>query len=283
METGENNPITIQAKSFSSSLTEHCHLAIELGINRFSYSIVDTKSLTYQYFKSHTIVSTSITNAAKEITTLINADDLIKTNFLSQSVAFINCPSTLVPSTIYNPKNNKELLELNTKVFPTINVDKIKAQDLHLIYTLPEEIYNIANDYFPKAKLYSQESVAIEQYSKLNNKNEKAYLYISDKRLNISIFKNGKLVFNNSFEYTAKEDILYFTLFSFEQLKLSTENIVVVLFGAIEENSDLYTLLYDYIRNIELGERTSELNFPPAFNNLPKQKYFNLFTQFLCV
>ena len=46
---------------------------------------------------------------------------------------------------------------------------------------------------------------------------------------------------------------LYYTLFSFQQLEISTEEILVNLFGDIKD--DQFQLLYDYIRNIKLGNR----------------------------
>jgi hypothetical protein len=99
----------------------------------------------------------------------------------------------------------------------------------------------------------------------------------------ITFFKENKLIFNNSFDYLTKEDLLYFVLFSFEQLKLSTENIEVTLFGTIEKDDECFNLLYEYIRNLNLGKRPHQFTFPAEFDSLAEHKYFGLFTQVLCV
>ena len=70
---------------------------------------------------------------------------------------------------------------------------------------------------------------------------------------------------------------------SFEQLNLSTENIKVTLFGAIEKNDEYFNLLYDYIRNLTLGKRPDQFVFPAEFDSLAEHKYFGLFAQVLCV
>ena len=67
-------------------------------------------------------------------------------------------------------------------------------------------------------------------------------------------FKNKKLLFFNSFDYKSKEDILYFLLFSLSELSLNPDNIHLVCCGLIDLDSELYGLLYTYIRNIELLE-----------------------------
>ena len=78
---------------------------------------------------------------------------------------------------------------------------------------------------------------------------------------------------------TTKEDLLYYTLFSFEQLKLSAESIEVTVFGTIEKEDEYFNLLYEYIRNVKLGERPHQFTFPAEFNTLAQHKYFGLFTQ----
>ena len=72
-------------------------------------------------------------------------------------------------------------------------------------------------------------------------------------------------------------------LFSFEQLKLSPEEIEITLFGTIEKEDESFNILFEYVRNIKIGERPNKFTFPNAFNTLGQHKYFGLFTQVLCV
>jgi len=280
METGENNPIIIQSESFNIALANSYHLSIQLGISHFSYCLLNTTTFAYDYAKLHTL--SLVNDTASEIIEIINNDAIIKTEFSSQSVAFVNFASTLVPSSLYKKKEEETILAFNTEVKGKILADIILSQKAHLIYSVPKNILTIVNNFFPKAKQKAQESMLIQQYSQFNN-TEKAYLYLNQNKVIITLFKGNKLVFNNSFDYITKEDLLYFVLFSFEQLKLSTENIEVILFGTIEKDDEYFNLLYDYIRNLKLGKRPYQFTFPIEFNSLAKHKYFGLFTQVLCV
>lgn len=281
METGENNPIIIQSDNFNIALANSYHLSIQLGISHFSYCLLNTTTFTYDYSKMHTL--SSVDDTAAEITEIINNDTIIKAEFSSQSVAFINFPSTLVPSSLYKKEEKETILAFNTKVKGEALADTILSQKANLIYSVPESILTIVNDFFPKAKQKAQESILIQQYSQLNTNTEKAYLYLTQKKVTITFFKGNKLVFNNSFDYLTKEDLLYFVLFSFEQLKLSAENIEVILFGAIEKDDEYFNVLYEYIRNLKLGKRPHQFTFPSEFDSLAEHKYFGLFTQVLCV
>ena len=281
METGENNPIGIQSDNFNIGLANSYHLSIQLGISHFSYCLLNTITLTYDYVKMHTL--SSVDDAAAEITEIINNDVIIKSEFSTQSVAFVNFPSTLVPISLYKKEEAETILAFNTEVMGKVIADTILSQKANLIYSVPENILTIVSNFFPKAKQKAQESILIQQYSQLNTNTEKAYLYLNQKKVTITFFKENKLIFNNSFDYFTKEDLLYFVLFSFEQLKLSTEKIKVILFGAIEKDDEYFNLLYDYIRNLKLGKRPHQFAFPTEFNSLAEHKYFGLFTQVLCV
>jgi len=281
METGESNPISIKSDNFNIALANIYHLSIQLGISHFSYCLLNTTTFTYDYAKKYSLSSKE--DIATEITEIINNDAIIKSDFSSQSVAFVNFPSTLVPSTLYKKEDEKTLLGFNTEEKGEILSDNIASQKAHLIYAVPESIVSIVSNFFPKAKQKAQESILIQQYSLLNTDTEKAYLYLNEQKVGITIFKGDKLIFNNTFDYTTKEDLLYYSLFSFEQLKISPESIDVTVFGTIEKEDEYFNLLYDYIRNVKLGERPHQFTFPNAFNTLAQHKYFGLFTQVLCV
>ena len=281
METGENNPIHIQTESFNIGLSSRYHLSIQLGIYHFSYCLLNTTTFTYDYIKKYPL--TSKEDTATEITEIINNDSVLKAEFSSQSVAFVNFPSTLVPDMLFIEKEAKTILAFNTKVNGKVLIDNIVLQKARLIYSVPESILNIVNIFFTKAKCKSQESILIQQYSQLNTEKRKAYLYLNEEKVVITIFNCDKIIFNNSFKYTSKEDLLYYVLFSFEQLNISPDSIDVTVFGNIEDTDEHFSLMYEYIRNIKLGKRPHNFTFPNEFQHLANHKYFGLFTQILCV
>ena len=281
METGENNPFHIQTENFNIGLASSYHLSIQLGICHFSYCLLNITNFTYDYIKNYPL--TSKDNTATEITDIINNDAILKADFHSQSLAFVNFPTTLLPHRLYKKKEAKSLLAFNTEVNGTVLADNIVSQKAQLIYSVPESILTIVTNFFPKAKYKAQESILIQQYSQLNTEKKKAYLYLKEKKVGITIFNCNKLILNNSFNYSSKEDLLYYVLFSFEQLNISTNSIDVTVFGTIEDTDESFSLMYEYIRNIKLGKRPHQFTFPTEFNTLSHHKYFGLFTQILCV
>jgi hypothetical protein len=70
----------------------------------------------------------------------------------------------------------------------------------------------------------------------------------------IIVMKNGELILCNTYEYRTPEDFIYYILFCLEQLKLNPDTIEFVASGNINQDDDLYTILYTYIRNISFIE-----------------------------
>ena len=279
METGENNHI--QTDNFNIGLSSSYHLSIQLGVSHFSYCILNTTTFKYDYVKKYPLSSKD--NTAIEIAEIINNDSILKADFSSQSIAFINFPSTLVPNSLYKKEEAENLLGFNTKIIGKVLIDNIVSQKAHLIYSVPENILTIISEFFPKARYKAQETILIQQYNKSNTEKDRVYLYLNEKKVLITIFNSDKLIFNNSFIYINKEDLLYYILFTFQQLKISPESIDVTVYGAIEYSDEYFSLIYEYIRNIKLGKRPHQFTFPTEFNHLASHKYFSLFSQILCV
>ncbi|MEC7863975.1 MAG: DUF3822 family protein [Bacteroidota bacterium] len=269
MATGKANKI--QASTFNIDLSEQYQLAVQIGLKHFSYCIINSTTNNVEYFNNF-IVNDDMIN-------IINREKNLKLNFASSTVAFNNFPCALVPNELFLKKNAKEILELTSNVYDIIKTDALTEIKAHLVYTIPSVISDIVFTFFPNAKQKAQQSILVKQFSKFDNKDDHAYLYINDNILNITAFKNGKLIFNNSFSFDTKEDILYFTLFAFEQLKLDAETVNVTLYGEIIKGDENHQLLYEYIRNIDFGSRPNNLTFSSAFNKLKKHQFYGLFSQ----
>ena len=104
-----------------------------------------------------------------------------------------------------------------------------------------------------------------------NSKSLKMYLNIENSHFEIIVVENNKLKFYNRFEYTTKEDFIYYILFTAEQLQLNPEEFPVVLMGFIEKNDDLFKIVYKYVRHVSLLPKDAML-----YSNSENFKHFTL-------
>jgi len=169
---------------------------------------------------------------------------------------YYNKTSTLVPSTLFDHKNSLNYLKYNT----SINIDDIAANDLVLnheinnVYIPNTEINNFIFEKFRTFDFFHYSSLIIEKISNelVENFSEKFFVNINDGFIDILFFKDKELMFYNSFDHNSDEDILFYLLFCFSELKLNPDEIHTVLSGSINLDSKLYELIYTYVRNVQL-------------------------------
>ena len=81
---------------------------------------------------------------------------------------------------------------------------------------------------------------------------------------------------SDEFKYISAEDILYYTLFSFEQLKIDREKVEVNLFGDINDKDETFKLLYEYIRNIHIAKDEKKFIFPVESSITSENTHYTL-------
>jgi hypothetical protein len=80
----------------------------------------------------------------------------------------------------------------------------------------------------------------------------------------------------NSFEYKTPEDLIYYLLFTAEQLNLNPEYFKLEFLGDINEEDAFFKMAYKYIRNVFLFD-TTDLQRRNSFSAADNLKHFILF------
>ena len=285
METGESNQdtLSIVSPTYNASLHEQYHLSLQIGINQLSYCILDTSSLHYELLKSISFTANTIDEHCTIISDIINNNEQLLNNYSSYSATFIGFPSTLIPTTIYQKEHAKQLLTFNHEIFDCLMTDSLSKQDAKLVYSIPQKLKDSIDAFFPNIKIKSQSTLLIKELEQVPTDKKTIYCYSNSGKIELFVLYKGKLLLHNAFKYTTKEDVLYYVLFCMEQLQLSTEQCTLVLYGTIKKESDIYALLYEYIRTIEIGKRPVAFTYSEEFTALEPQQFFGLFSQVLCV
>ena len=274
MVTGENNKTLIKDSTFDSLQISNYHLSIELSEKSISYCIVDkNKYRCYLLFSQN--------YESQNLLKILNKDEFITREFLSKSISFVNFPNTLIPKELYNEKDKKNIFSVNHSLTnEELVIDELKSKIINL-YAIPNTIFQTVKNVIPEAIIRSNSSILINNFLSLNNLQETMFLFLKDSYINIVVTKGDGLIFQNKFEYQTKEDLLFYVLFSIQQLNFSNEEINTVIYGNISKEE--YNILYQYIRNIKFGNKLKDISCSNEFNNIEDHCYNILYRQFLCV
>lgn len=280
MEIGENNNnniISFLKKNVNFANTENYHLSIEVSPTKLKYTLLNTKNLEYLLFKS--------VEVGNNLLTAIGTEEILKQTFFSTSMCYSNFPTTIVPNELYSEINKERYLQFISDKKGTIKTDKIHQNNATTIYSVKEDIVHLMNQIQSGVIEKNSSTIIIEQLIKqYKNLTEKtAFLFINRKNIELIILKKGELILHNYFDVNNSIDVLYYTLFGFNQLKMNPEESNLYLFGNIEKGDENYILIYDYIRNIKFGSLSNSLSFNEELKRVSQHQNFSLFSQILCV
>ena len=275
MGIGENNNKTILAdSSFDSNQISNLHLSIELSSVSLSYCIIDTQKYRCLLLSSRKLESDNLLE-------IFSNDDYLSQNFKSKSISFVNFANTLVPFELYKKEDKENLFALNHELNDEVLLEDNLREEIINLHAVPKLFFQTIKNILPAATLRSQTSILINNFTNLNLKVETMFLYLKDSFVNIVVTKGKNLLFQNKFNYVTKEDLLFYVLFSIQELNFSNEDINTIVYGNVTE--DEFSILYDYIRNIKYGNKLKDISCSNEFNSIENHCYSILYRQFLCV
>ena len=204
-----------------------------------------------------------------------NTQDALKSSFSAVNVVHVNELSTLVPKPLFVEDNLADYLKFNSKILKSdfITFDDIALNDSVNVYVPYMNINNYVYDTFGSFTYKHVSTVLIEDLLSMEKNAEdlKIYVNVETDCFEVVTIDKGELLFYNTFEYSTKEDFIYYLLFTAEQLQLNPETLQLFFLGAIDKDDELYKIAYKYIRHIRFGDRQDGYKY----NIEPKTLYSN--------
>ena len=246
----------VKKKTINNNIevTSKRKLSIQFSLDGFSFCTTNSHNEVLE-FSSYTF---SKTKNSPELV-LENLQDIFKKekslqyDFETVTVIHQNNLNTLVPNEYFKEDALKSYLKYSIKTIATdlITFDELDFMNSQNVYIPYVNINNFLFQNFGEFEYKHYSSVLLEKLFSIASNDICCYIHVSKSTFDIVIIKNSNLQFFNIFEYKTKEDFMYYVLFTLEQLELSTEETLVSVLGDIEEDSDLFRLMYTYIRNID--------------------------------
>ena len=252
METGLR---IIQANNNISD--KNLVLSIQAGLSGLSFFVLDRFSeiiddvIVENFNKQQTP-----DQLLKAVKTAFNRNDSLQQSFSKVQIIHDNEMQTLVPSALFEEAHLSDYLKYNTKIFKTdfITYDVIQNKDAMLVYIPFVNINNYIFERFGSFEYKHSATVLIDKILQLekNNNQKKLYINIQQTHFELIALDGNSFQLFNRFEYKTREDFIYYILFTAEQLDFNPENFKCILMGAVEDNDELFSIAYKYIRHVSL-------------------------------
>ncbi len=266
----------------ATNITEKTYskLVLRVGLDGFSFCVFDTlqnKAVVvgernFADFPKSSRVEDYFWKAFIEEPTLTKEYDEVV-------VLHKNSMNTFVPDAVFDEEYLGSYLQYNTKVFETdyFASDVISKHEMHNVYIPYININNFLIDQFGRFDYLHNNTVLVSTLldSAHNTTEMEVFVHFDKNQFSVIAIQNRKLQLFNSFDYTTKEDFIYYLLFTCEQLKLNPETFTLHLLGDITEETELFKIAYKYVRNVTLFNLSMYNN--NDFSDGENRKHFILF------
>ena len=246
----------VKKKTINNNIevTSKRKLSIQFSLDGFSFCTTNTNNEVLE-FSSYTFSKTknSPELVLEKLQDIFKKEKSLQYDFETVTVIHQNNLNTLVPNEYFKKDALKSYLKYSIKTIASdlITFDELDFMNSKNVYVPYVNINNFLFQNFGEFEYKHYSSVMLEKLFSIATNDICCYIHVSKSTFDIVIIKNSNLQFFNIFEYKTKEDFMYYVLFTLEQLDLSTEETLVSILGDMEEDSDLFRLMYTYIRNID--------------------------------
>jgi hypothetical protein len=229
-------------------------LSIQVALNGLSFCVFDL--LTKAVLKTESIIFENNRIIEEQLWNVFIEHPILATSFDEILILHNNNLNTLVPNSLFDPNCLKNYLQFNTKIFESdfFAYDEIAPYEIKNVYVPFVNVNNFFLDQYKSFTYKNSNSILIKKIIDIakNNEEKQIFIHIQKDKFEIVIVKNQELLLFNSFNFNAANDLIYYLLFSCEQLQLNPEHIPVKIIGDCNEDDENFKIIYNYIRKCEL-------------------------------
>jgi hypothetical protein len=278
--TGLRSAVSCFDRLFDKASGDKYFLSIRFQPDGLFLSVFDTEIRKYIAFESVVLAG------AIEIYEYVSRHSFLTGKFQKTICIVPSSKYTIIPDALFLPGNEDEYFSFvhELSVGEELNSVKLQNEDAQLIFAADMSYFEIIREFFPTADVIPViASFTGYLLPRFRTTTEPAmFLNIYTDNFDLLILHNGKINFCNNFNWNAPEDIVYYTIFVIEQLKINAEKVVTSLSGNISAKSDIFKLMRKYIKTVDMLTYDQEVQLSYALSEVNLYNYPDLFNPRLC-
>jgi hypothetical protein len=235
---------------FRAEQTADYTLLIQVGMGSLSYAVVDQNELL--------VLEENI--SISELNEPSEEHSILSGSYKQRIIGLPQNGFTFVPVSLLKPG----LVADFARFLDVKETEKVFSQPLdtenQVIYKVDEHIADVISKKYAVEDTIFGAKGWVKLTAANNPTNNDLYVNIDTDKVELLNFRDGKLRFYNSFEFKTADELVYFTMFVIEELKLQPQNTNLLLSGNISQDDENASRLAKFFGKIGLNSlKTIEL------------------------
>lgn len=273
-------------ESFDLRLASEYHISIQIGLDGFSFCILDARRNKYIAFQHIPLIVGKLQFLPRKIETIFDQDEILNTLFKSVSIVYSTNKATLMPkeysgsasflkiASVTNDSNRNE----------DIRADNLPGFSYQLVYSYPKEIMTLLHKKYTEFK-FSHKSIPIiaSGVDQRTEKRNTLLINFEKQYIRMIALKNVQIALYNSFYFKNESDFLYYTLNTWQSLQFDPERDEILIGGFVADDSSYIRQLKKYIGNVRFLKPSADFNSGNLFEKIQKHQFVSLLNTYPCV
>ena len=269
-----NNSILLIDPDFDPATSLNCSLIVKMGYDSFSYAIINKeKNKVIAVFDEQ-----ECEDVVKKLTDKIKTDSYLGLNFNDVKIASYSANLINIPTELYS----EESLEANAQYFAEPHDGNLHVQaqpyfKFNSIFAFDKKTSAIFEN-FKDAKIYHESAGLLNLATTAT---DGLFLDFTVGSFSALFVKNGKVIFQKSYDIENTDEFNYYLLLIKNQLQI-TEETSIKLSGIIHEKDQRHNVISKYFTKTTMLLPQSDLALE-ALEDMPSHYYTTLLAIYKCV
>ena len=274
-------------ETFEPNISISYFLSIRLNSDGLSFCTLDP--VRNKYIQISHFAFAENKPVATQLNDYFAKSDILNLPFKRTFILIPSQISTLVPTAVFEPEKKEELLKFSCSIpeNSAIYYNKIRSIDAFNIFSISADVEAIMQRQFPDPLFFHQNTPFIDSILSATMPEESTTTLLcinfNTTFFDIVVFDKDRLMLCNSFPIRNENDFIYFTLFVFEQLKLSEPNTLVQISGIHHDKQKYIKQLANYLGKIRQVDFPRHFRYSILFRDTRLSGFFNLLNLPVCV
>ncbi len=259
-------------------------LTLSIFQDEIEASIADLQNNNIYWSVSY-LSQKKFSNEAAEyfVADFIHRFNLQKITFKEVLVIYGSHCYTFCPAAFYISEKKEELLKLNHIVRSEDLILTDSYDNIKIIHSIPTQIHQNLLQVFPQAKLYHSSTAMLNIiFSHPSLFSADIWVHIHSGYIEVITKKGTDFLFYTTFDTQTPLDVLYYILFSIEQIKCEPSQTDIFISGNISLDHSIFQLLKKYIRSLQVLSHNHKLHILPTDNKIISHHHFITINFYLC-
>ncbi|MDP2336126.1 MAG: DUF3822 family protein [Bacteroidota bacterium] len=277
--------LNIVDESYDLKLTSEYHLSIQVGLDGFSFCILDIHRNKYVVFRHIPLIVGKLQFLSRKIESIFEQEEKLNAAYQSISISYSTNKATLIPKEYSDSDYFEKIAGLTNDISRSEEVrsDKLPGFNYQLVYSFPKELMTLLNRKFTDFQFrHKSTSLLASVVDQRNEKKNTLLINFEKKYIRMIALKGAEISLFNSFYFKNESDFLYYTLNICHSLQFDAESDEIIIGGYVADDSSYIRQLKKYISNVQFLKPSSEYNYGSIFEKVQKHQFVSLLNSYPC-